>query len=160
MKRVIGIDPGYDRLGVAVIEGDVHSQTLVFSTCINTDKKASMPARLHELGVTLEKIFAEYSPERLAIETLFFNKNVKTALSVAEARGVILYVAQKAGASVFEYSPQAIKIALTGHGASGKDQVEGMVKKLVNNIPPSAHDDEYDAIAVAVTCLVSERGSV
>lgn len=155
--RVIGIDPGYDRLGVAVLEGDVHSQTLVFSTCIQTTKTASLPERLHELGVTLEKIFAKYAPERLAIETLFFNKNVKTALTVAEARGIILFVAQVNGAKVFEYSPQTIKIAVTGHGGSEKGQIESMVKKLVKNIPERALDDEYDAIAVALTCLVSER---
>lgn len=155
--RVIGIDPGYDRLGVAILEGDAHSQTLVFSTCITTDKKASLPKRLHEIGVELEKICTLYAPDRLAIETLFFNKNVKTALNVAEARGIILFVAQKASASVCEYSPQAIKIAVTGHGASSKLQVESMVKRLVSNIPPTALDDEYDAIAAAITCLVSKR---
>lgn len=155
--RVIGIDPGYDRLGVAILEGGPHEQTLVFSTCITTDKKASMPERLLELGEKLKKIFIEHMPERLAIETLFFNKNVKTALAVAEARGVILFVAQTAGASVWEYSPQAIKIAVTGHGASQKVQVESMLKKLVKDMPEAALDDEYDAIAVAVTCLVSER---
>ena len=155
--RVIGIDPGYDRLGVAVLEGDVHTQTLVFSTCVHTDKKASLPKRLFELGIALKAILKEHAPERLAIETLFFNKNVKTALSVAEARGVILFVAQTADATVCEYSPQAIKIAVTGHGTSGKEQVEGMVKKLVKGIPKTALDDEYDAIAVAITCLVSER---
>ena len=155
--RVVGIDPGYDRLGVAVLEGDVHSQKLIFSTCITTDKKASLPQRLFELGVALEKIFKEYTPDRLAIETLFFNKNVKTALSVAEARGVILFVAQTAGTIVYEYSPQAIKIAVTGHGASGKEQVESMLKKLIGDIPKTALDDEYDAMAVGITCLVSER---
>ena len=153
--RVIGIDPGYDRLGVAILEGDVHVQTLIFSTCIHTDKTTSLPKRLHEMGASLQKIFTEYKPERLAIETLFFNKNVKTALNVAEARGIILFVAQTAGAEVLEYSPQAIKIAVTGHGASQKEQVETMVKRLVTNIPTTALDDEYDAIAVAITGLVS-----
>ena len=155
--RVIGIDPGYDRLGVAILEGDVNEQTLVFSTCITTDKKAVMPARLLELGTKLSALFIEFTPERLAIETLFFNKNVKTALSVAEARGVILFVAQTNGADVYEYSPQAIKIAVTGHGASSKVQVESMVKRLVKNIPESVLDDEYDALAVGITCIVSER---
>ena len=155
--RVIGIDPGYDRLGVAILDGDVHSQRLVFSTCITTDKKAAIPARLHEAGVALSHIVKEYAPARLGIETLFFNKNVKTALSVAEARGVILFVCQVQGVPVFEYSPQAIKIAVTGHGASKKEQVEDMLRRLVSNIPKTALDDEYDAIAAAVTCLVTER---
>ncbi len=155
--RVIGIDPGYDRLGVAILEGDVHSQRLIFSTCITTDKKASIPKRLLEAGEALAKIVTEYAPTRLGIETLFFNKNVKTALNVAEARGVILYVCQAHDVSVFEYSPQAIKIAVTGHGASKKEQVEDMLRRLVQNIPASALDDEYDAIAAAITCLVSEK---
>lgn len=155
--RVIGIDPGYDRLGVAILEGDVHSQRLIFSTCITTHKKASIPARLHEAGDALAKIVKEYTPTRLGIETLFFNKNVKTALNVAEARGVILYVCQIHEVAVFEYSPQAIKIAVTGHGATKKEQVEDMLRKLIPNIPKTALDDEYDAIAAAVTCLVTER---
>lgn len=155
--RVIGIDPGYDRLGVAILEGDVHSQRLIFSTCITTDKKASIPKRLHEAGEALSKIVKEYAPIRLGIETLFFNKNVKTALNVAEARGVILYVCQTENVAVCEYSPQAIKIAVTGHGASKKEQVEDMLRKLIQNIPKTALDDEYDAIAAAVTCLVTEK---
>ena len=155
--RVIGIDPGYDRLGVAVLEGDVHAQRLIFSTCITTDKKASIPERLLEAGEALAGIVKEYAPARLGIETLFFNKNVKTALNVAEARGVILYVCQAHGVPVFEYSPQAIKIAVTGHGASNKDQVEAMLRRLVTGIPQTALDDEYDAIAAAVTCLVTAR---
>jgi crossover junction endodeoxyribonuclease RuvC len=155
--RVIGIDPGYDRLGVAILEGDVHAQRLIFSTCITTNKKASIPERLHEAGALLADIVKEYAPARLGIETLFFNKNVKTALNVAEARGVILYVCQAHNVPVFEYSPQAIKIAVTGHGASGKEQVEDMLRRLVSNIPKTALDDEYDAIAAAVTCLVTER---
>jgi crossover junction endodeoxyribonuclease RuvC len=155
--RVIGIDPGYDRLGIAVLEGDVYSQKLIFSTCITTDKKALMPDRLLELGTKLEKVLTTYAPKCVALETLFFNKNVKTALMVAEARGVILFSARTAGALVFEYSPQAIKIAVTGSGASKKDQVEAMLHKLVSGIPKHALDDEYDAIAVALTCLVSEK---
>lgn len=155
--RVIGIDPGYDRLGIAVLDGDVHTQTLVYSVCIETDKKASLPNRYHHIGQTLAKILEKYSPERLGIETLFFNKNIKTAMSVAEARGVILYVATTKSVPVFEYSPQAIKIAVTGHGASQKEDVEVMLQKLVTHMPKKALDDEYDAIAVALTCLVSEK---
>ena len=155
--RVIGIDPGYDRLGIAVLEGDVHAQTLVFSTCVLTDKKLSLAKRLATVGTELEKILSKYSPERLGVETLFFNTNQKTALAVAEARGIILYVAEKANIPSFEYSPQAIKIAVTGSGASKKDQVEAMLHKLVTGIPQKAVDDEYDAIAVALTCLVSEK---
>ena len=155
--RVIGIDPGYDRLGIAVLDGDVHTHTLVYSTCIETDKKLPISKRLVIVGLELEKVIAKYTPDRLGVETLFFNTNQKTALAVAEARGIILYVAECAGVSTFEYSPQAIKVAVTGHGASKKEQVEMMLDKLITNIPQKALDDEYDAIAVALTCLVSEK---
>lgn len=155
--RVIGIDPGYDRLGVAVLDGDVHSHTLVFSTCVLTDKKLPLSKRLLSIGIELEKIVSTYLPNRLGVETLFFNTNQKTGMAVAEARGIILYVGEKANVQVFEYSPQAIKVAVTGSGASKKDQVEAMLHKLVRGVPTKAVDDEYDAIAVALTCLVSEK---
>ena len=155
--RVIGIDPGYDRLGVAVLEGTAHSQTLVYSTCLVTEKKLPLSKRYHQIGIELAHIIEKYAPERMGIETLFFNKNIKTALSVAEARGVILYVAECAQLSIHEYSPQAIKIAVTGHGASSKDQVSQMLTRLIKNIPTGMLDDEYDAIASGITCLVSER---
>jgi len=155
--RIIGIDPGYDRLGIAILDGTVHSHELIFSTCIETDKKLPLSKRLQTIGNELEKAIKKYSPERLGVETLFFNTNQKTALAVAEARGIILYVAEQGGLATFEYSPQAIKIAVTGHGGSAKEQVEAMLHKLIVGIKKDALDDEYDAIAVALTCLVSER---
>lgn len=157
--RVIGIDPGYDRLGVAILDGNASKQTLVFSTCIVTDKKLPFSERLATVGTRLGAIIDEYAPECLGIETLFFNKNVKTALLVAQARGVILYTAETRKIAIHEYSPQAIKIAITGHGASPKEHVEMMLPKLIANIPASALDDEYDAIAVGVTCLATLKSA-
>jgi crossover junction endodeoxyribonuclease RuvC len=113
--------------------------------------------RLHTIGTTLVAILTEYQPHLLALETLFFNKNVKTALSVAEARGVVLYVARSHQTAVVEYSPQQIKVALTGYGNSDKVAVTTMVRTLVHNTPDTGHDDEYDAIAVAVTALAHHR---
>jgi crossover junction endodeoxyribonuclease RuvC len=89
----------------------------------------------------------------VAIEQLFFNQNVKTAMQVAEARGVIMVAAHELGVSLFEYSPQAIKIATTGYGNSTKTAVTQMVQQLVEAVPTQALDDEYDAIAVGVTYL-------
>lgn len=155
--RVLGIDPGYDRLGVAVIEKVDGKETVVFSDCVLTDKNAELSARIHELGTAVKELIAAYKPQCVAIETLFFNKNVKTAVAVAEARGVILFLAQEAGCVVHEYGPQEIKVAVTGYGKSDKAAVLDMVKRLARNVPEKALDDEYDAIAVGLTCLVSIR---
>jgi crossover junction endodeoxyribonuclease RuvC len=155
--RIIGIDPGYDRFGIAVIERVNGKETVLHSSCVTTDKKAPFPDRLRIVGDGLALAIIAHSPKALALEQLFFNKNVKTALGVAEARGVALYVARTHNLPVFEYSPQAVKIATTGYGKSEKKQVEEMLHRLVLNVPKKALDDEYDAIAVALACLVSER---
>jgi crossover junction endodeoxyribonuclease RuvC len=155
--KVIGIDPGYDRFGIAVLERVNGKETVIHSSCATTDKKALFPDRLRTVGDALTAAILAHQPKALALEQLFFNKNVKTALGVAEARGVALYVARSHNLPVFEYSPQAVKIATTGYGKSEKKQVEEMLFRLVNSVPKKALDDEYDAIAVALTCLVSER---
>jgi crossover junction endodeoxyribonuclease RuvC len=155
--KVLAIDPGYDRMGVAILERQAGQDTLLFSTCIETDKKAELPDRLLQLGTELTSLCTKYNPDLLAIETLFFNKNVKTALGVAQARGVALFVAKQYGCTICEYGPQTIKVAMTGYGNSDKTAVIHMVQKLVQNVPETALDDEYDAIAVGVTALAHAR---
>jgi crossover junction endodeoxyribonuclease RuvC len=155
--KVLGVDPGYDRLGVAVIEKQDGKEVLLHSECVETNKDASLHDRLLALGNAFQELLDEYSPEVVGVETLFFNKNVKTAIGVAQARGIILYLAKKAGCEVFDFGPQEIKIAITGYGKSDKNAVIDMVKRLVSNVPEKALDDEYDAIAVAVTALAHYR---
>lgn len=157
IMRIIGIDPGYDRVGVAVLEKTATGENLVFSTCITTTKTATLPERILELGLVLEEILTTYNPTALALETLFFNKNITTGIGVAEARGAILYIAQKHHCVVYEFSPQQIKVATTGYGNSDKTAVIAMVKRLIKNVPIKAFDDEYDAIATALTGLVTHR---
>lgn len=157
--RVIGIDPGYDRLGVAIIEKVTGYETVVFSTCLQSDRSLALPERIHTIGAALVDILTTYSPTKLAIETLFFNKNVKTALGVAQARGMILYLGKQNGCTIHEYGPQEIKVAVTGYGKSDKPAVIAMVKRLARSVPDNAHDDEYDAIAVGITCLAHIGGS-
>jgi crossover junction endodeoxyribonuclease RuvC len=151
--RVISVDPGYDRLGVAVIELKEDKEVLIYSSCIETDKNKSLNERVFSLGQDFEKIILKYKPDTLGIETIFFNKNVKTAIGVAEARGVIIYLAKTHDCDVYEFGPQEIKIAVTGYGKSDKGAVIDMVKRLVPSSPEKALDDEYDAIAVGITCL-------
>lgn len=155
--KVIAIDPGYDRIGVAIIEGSIHSPILTFSTCLTTSKSDDLPSRIHELGTALTAIIHTYKPDALAIETLFFNKNVKTAIGVAQARGAIIYIGKSLGCTIYEFSPQEVKIATTGHGASQKADVIAMTKRLVKGVPANALDDEYDAIAVGIACLAHYR---
>lgn len=155
--RVLAFDPGYDRLGAAVLERTHGRETVLHSTCVETDKKSELPERLVTVGRAVEALLAEYTPDVVAIETLFFNKNITTAIGVAQARGIILYLAQRAGCRVYEFGPQEIKIAVTGYGKSDKQGVIDMVRRLVHNAPKDALDDEYDAIAVGITALAHHR---
>lgn len=156
--RFLGIDPGYDRVGIAVVEKtpEQAKETVVFSECFETDKQLEVTERLFKVGERIQETLDTYSPDALALETLFFNKNQKTAMSVAGARGAILYLAQKSNCKIYEYHPQEIKVAVTGYGKSDKAAVMMMVKQLVDNCPEKAIDDEYDAIAIALTGLAHE----
>ena len=151
--RVIAVDPGYDRIGVAILELQNGQELLLHSECIETDKNQPLHERLVFLGNSFVALLKNYQPDTLGIETIFFNKNIKTAIGVAQARGILLFLAQTEGCQVFEFGPQEIKIAVTGYGKSDKSAVIDMTKRLVDNCPPNALDDEYDAIAVGITCL-------
>lgn len=145
---ILGIDPGYDRVGIAVIE----DKSLLHSECFITSPKDDFHTRLKEIGLKINEIIRQYSPKILAIESLFITKNQKTAMKVAEARGVISYEAIKADMGIHEYSPPQIKVAVTGHGSSNKSQIIKMIPLLIKMKNKKALDDEYDAIAVAITC--------
>lgn len=151
--RILSADPGYERLGIAVIEDN----TLLFSDCIQTPKEDDFTERVLTLGEEFKKIIKEYKPEGFAIETLFFSKNTKTAMRVAEVRGMLIYLARSMGVKVFEYAPSEIKVAVTGHGQSDKKQVTLMVERLIKINKKIKFDDEYDAIAVGLTCCAIER---
>lgn len=160
--KIISIDPGYERMGVAVIEKNKEGkENLIFSECFKTSSKLIHSERLNLIGAEIEKIIKKYKPEAMAIETLFFKNNQKTGLYVAEARGVMLYIASKHGLKIKEFSPMAIKIAVTGYGNSDKEQVIFMVKKLIKINDCSdkdiKYDDEYDAIAAGLTYFASEK---
>jgi len=154
--RVLGIDPGYDRCGLAVAEKNANGkEILLHSECITTNKEESNK-RLKKISTRIRSVFVEYKPDVVAIEKLFFSKNQKTALAVAEARGAILSVSAEMNLPVCEYSPQEIKLAVTGYGASSKKQVEDMVRRLVEIHKPVKYDDEFDAIATALTHIATK----
>lgn len=155
--RVLAADPGYERLGIAVIEKDGGKETLIYSDCIQTSSKDPFPGRLLSAGEQFEEVIKKYKPDSFATETLYFNVNQKTAMFVAAVRGVLLFIAKKHNLTVFEYSPQQIKVAVTGYGNSTKKQVAEMVEKLISVEKKIKYDDEYDAIGIGITCLASER---
>lgn len=153
--KVISIDPGYDRLGIAIMENVSAPEVLVYSSCIESNRTDDLPERIYVIGEEFKRLLDLHQPDTMAIETLFFNKNIKTAIGVAQARGMLLYLAKAAGCKIYEFGPQQIKIAVTGYGKSDKKAVIDMVCRLIPNAPAGVMDDEYDAIAVGITCLAS-----
>jgi crossover junction endodeoxyribonuclease RuvC len=159
MTKILGIDPGYERLGIAVLEknkGDKKEKVL-FSECFKTSAKLDFNERLFLIGGEVKNVIKKYNPEILSIETLFLTTNQKTVMHVAEARGVVIYEAAKAGLKIFEASPPQIKIATTGYGKANKGQIIKMVKILVEIEKNKTSDDELDAIAIALTAFACMR---
>ncbi len=150
--RILAIDPGYDRLGIAVIEGDPSRPTLLMSDCVQPEKGAR-EVRLAHVSRAVTGAIATYTPDAVALETLFFSINKKTAIGVAEARGAILAAAGLASLPIIECSPQQIKLAVTGHGGSDKAAIALMIPRLLPLPPKKRLDDELDAIAVGITAL-------
>jgi crossover junction endodeoxyribonuclease RuvC len=150
--RVLGIDPGFDRLGMAVLEGDSSRPTLVWSECV-LPEKGTPEARLANVYKEMSEALRKYAPDMLALETLFFSTNKKTALQVAEARGAILAAAGTAQVTVREFSPGSVKLAVTGHGSADKAAIARMIPHLLTLPPKKRLDDELDAIAVALAGL-------
>ncbi len=150
--RVLAIDPGFDRLGMAVLEGDPSKPTHVWSECI-IPPKGSVEMRLGVVFESVEKAINDYSPDKLGIESLFFSANIKSAIGVAEARGAILAAAGIAGITVQEFSPQEVKLAVTGYGAADKAAVARMIPNLIVLPPKKRLDDELDAIALGIAAL-------
>jgi len=152
--RIMAIDPGYERLGVAVLEKlPRQKETLLYSSCVQTSKTLPHAERLLKIASEVKKVTEEFEPNALAIETLFLHTNQKTVMPVAEARGAVLVEAARAGLTVCEYTPLQIKMAVTGYGKSDKKQVAEMVKKLISLPSQKRLDDEYDAIAIGLTHL-------
>jgi crossover junction endodeoxyribonuclease RuvC len=155
--KILAIDPGYERVGIAILERNKSVDYLLFSECFKTSSKITFHERLRLIGKEIERLVLEFKPDILAIETLFFNSNQKTAMGVAEARGVIIYEATKNNIPVREFTPLQIKIATTSHGRSDKQQMIAMIPKLIKIDKKIEHDDEYDAIGVGITCLAGEK---
>ncbi|MFC1632766.1 crossover junction endodeoxyribonuclease RuvC [Patescibacteria group bacterium] len=147
---ILGIDPGIERTGFGIIESAGKNIKLIDQGCITTSSKDTAAQRLLDIEEDLQELLAQHKPNTLAIEKLFFAKNVTSALAVGQARGVILLTCAKAGLSIFEYNPMQVKVAVTGYGGADKEQMEKMVQKLMNLDFVPAPDDVNDALALAI----------
>lgn len=155
--RILAIDPGFERVGIAIIEKNNPKDILLYSDCFKTSSKTIFNKRLVEIGTEIERIIKKYKPKILAIEKLYFTTNQKTAMGVSEARGVIIYTSSKNDLDIYEYTPPQIKIAVTGYGKASKEMVMSMIPKLIHLEKNSGGDDELDAIAIGLTCLAHEK---
>jgi len=155
---ILGIDPGYDRLGWAICEITGPNLQSIKYGCIQTNKKETIFKRYSQIIEDLSTVIKQYNPQELAIENLYFSKNTKTALRVSESRGVVITLALQAKMTVHEYDPVTIKQAVTGFGKADKKAVEKMTLiqlKLTNK--DKVIDDAIDALAVAVTHYASRN---
>lgn len=147
----MGIDPGIAIVGYGFIELRGNSYKVLDYGAIITEAKVPLPERLNAIYQDMNELIERYRPDDIAFEELFFNKNVKTAITVAQARGVEVLAAKESGAGLYEYTPLQVKQAIVGYGRATKNQVQEMVKIILNLEKVPKPDDVADALAVAIT---------
>ncbi|HEY5973242.1 MAG TPA: crossover junction endodeoxyribonuclease RuvC [Geobacteraceae bacterium] len=147
--KILGIDPGSRITGYGIVIKEGNRLVHVDNGAIFTDPKGDFAQRLKKIYQELGKVIEEYQPDAMAVEQIFFANNVQTALKLGQARGVAIVAGVNAGLSVHEYTAMQVKQAVVGYGHATKDQVQRMVKALLN-LPEVAQEDAADALAVAV----------
>ena len=147
---ILGIDPGYAIVGYGVVEYAGNKFKVLEYGSIETKAGTDFSIRLLKINKGVEELIQRYCPDAVAVEELFFNKNTKTAMKVAHARGVVLLSGALSSAEVFEYTPLQVKQAVCGYGRADKNQVQQMVKLLLNLEKVPKPDDTADALAVAI----------
>ena len=148
--RILGIDPGVGTVGFGVIDAARGKNRYVACGVITTPAHMALSPRLDMIYNDLNELIVTFSPEAIAVEELFFSKNITTGISVAHGRGVILLSAYRSGVPVFEYSPMQVKQSVVGYGAAKKRQVIYMVQRLLDMKAPPKPDDAADALALAI----------
>ena len=150
-ETILGIDPGFGRMGYGVIKKDAKGEWRAIGYgCVETSGKDSFVQRLAKIHLELLKIIKEYKPTRMAVEKLFFFKNVTTAIEVGQARGVILLAGVEAGLEIDEFTPLQVKQAMTGYGRAEKGQMQKIVATILGIKEKIKSDDAADALAVAL----------
>lgn len=148
---IMGIDPGLAILGWGIIESNGNTQKLIAYGCILTTPKQTFPDRLKQIKSEMQTLIETYNPDEIAFEELFFAKNVTTALTVGAARGVAIATCATKLEVLYEYTPMQVKQAIVGYGRADKQQVQQMVKVLLNMSNIAKPDDAADALAIALT---------
>ncbi len=154
---ILGIDPGTARCGLGVIEKKGNKLKTISYGLIESDKDRPHAERLEVVFVEVTRAIKQHKPDVVAVEKLFFSRNVSTAMTVGEARGVILLCAQLAGVEIREFSPMDVKMALTGYGMADKNQVLKMVMAILGLKEAPKPDDVADALAIAITCASGSK---
>ncbi len=149
-RLILGIDPGFGRMGYAVVAAAGDDLRLIVCDAIMTPTGQAYPLRLQLIYEELSVIIARYCPQEAAIEELFFGKNATTTIGVAQARGVVLLTLVQSGLTITEYTPSEVKLAVTGYGAARKEQVGYMVRQLLDLPSIPRPDDAADAAAIAI----------
>ena len=150
--KILGIDPGIGICGFGLIETTSRANAKALDYGIITTKvRAPLPSRLKELYESLQEVFDTTKPDVVSVEKLFFSKNITTGIAVAEARGLVLLVAEQRGLQIFEYTPNEIKKTLTGYGSAKKGQIQEMVRVHLELKDKPKPDDAADALAAAIT---------
>ncbi len=152
----LGVDPGTAIMGYGVVRGESDPE-LIDHGVIKTHSSECMPDRLLQLFDGLTEVIESRRPDVMAVEQLFFARNVTNALAVGQARGVVLLAGAQHGIPIFEYKPSEVKLAVAGHGAAGKQQVQSMVQMILGLGTIPSPDDAADALAVAICHVYSSR---
>jgi crossover junction endodeoxyribonuclease RuvC len=155
--RILGIDPGTGLLGFGVIEVNKGKAQIVDAGVIRTPVKEDDAVRLQTIFEELTDIIVQTKPQEMSVEKLFFAQNVTTAMTVAQARGVVLLCGKQAGLTIYEYTPLQIKQALTGYGRAEKKQIQEMVRVILQLKDVPKPDDCADALAAAITHSMTMR---
>ena len=148
--RILGIDPGFAITGYCIIDYIGNKFKLITSGAIITEAHTSFPLRLEKIYNDLQQIITKFKPDAMSIEELFFNNNAKTAINVAQARGVILVTARINKIPIYEYTPLQVKQAVVGYGRADKIQIQHMVKMILNETELPKLDDTTDSMAIAI----------
>ncbi len=157
-KRVLGVDPGTGICGFGVVEFTTHKQPrMITAGVITTPAHTSLADRLLDIYESLNEIIDETHPDEYSIEKLFFNQNITTGITVAEARGVCILVARKRNIPVYEYTPLQIKQTMTGYGRAKKKDMQEAVRMFLNMKQIVKPDDAADALAAAITHALMTR---
>ena len=153
---VLGIDPGTATTGYGVVRGDgIAPSSLVECGVIRTKARDPLPARLHEIFIGVVELIERHGPDALAVEDVFYARNVRTTITLGHARGVVMLAGERAGLAIHEYPPAEIKKAVVGTGAATKEQVQFMMMRLLRLKSAPAPSDAADGVAAALTCIMS-----